>query len=282
MKIIFSSKCLEYKRLGHPESPERVKGTHLELKEQGYDFVEPMPCSEDDLLLVHDKFLVDGVKKGKGYVFNSESSNLLGIYDYARLSAGSAIKAAELSLSDEASFSLMRPPGHHATKSQLGGFCYFNNIAVAVARFLDRMERVAIIDFDVHFGNGTADIFDGNKNILYVSLHQSPLYPGTGLDSTENCRNYPLKPWTGEKEYLQTFETALGDVEDFNPKYIAISAGFDACDKETIAQLKLKETTYRRIGEMIAELERPSFAVLEGGYANLAACVVEFLRGWSK
>ena len=247
----------------------------------GYEFIEPEPCTEKDILRVHSKELLEMVKSG-GF-FDMDTPSLSGMYEYARLAAGGAIKAAELSLNDqnEMAFSLMRPPGHHASKERLEGFCYFNNVAIAVARLLRKKERVAIIDFDVHFGNGTADIFKGNKKVLYVSLHQSPLYPGTGLQSEGNCRNYPLKPGTGDKEYLNAFESALNEVQEFGPKHIAISAGFDASEHERIAQLKLSDSTFFRIGENISGLGKPSFAVLEGGYVNLASRVAEFLKGWS-
>jgi acetoin utilization deacetylase AcuC-like enzyme len=143
------------------------------------------------------------------------------------------------------------------------------------------MKKVAIIDFDVHHGNGTEAIFSGNPRILYVSLHQSPLYPMTGLQSNENARNYPLKPGTGDEAYLKAFEKALKDVEAFGPNYIAISAGFDASGKEKIAQLRLNDETFRKIGGMIAGLGRPGFAVLEGGYVDIEFRVLEFLKGWS-
>lgn len=281
MKIVFSPRYLEYKTPGHPESPERVRGAYDLLKKHGYDFVAPAPCTEKDILRVHTEGLVKLIKKG-GF-FDLDTPDLTGIFEYAKLAAGGAIGAAHASIREgnEKAFSLMRPPGHHASRDRLEGFCYFNNIAIAIAKFLAKMERVAIIDFDVHFGNGTADIFRGNKKILYVSLHQSPLYPGTGLQSEGNIRNYPLNPGTGEKEYLSIFEKALNEVQEFGPRHIAISAGFDASKHENIAQLKLSEKTFYKIGKKIAGFGIPEFAVLEGGYVNLPENVIEFLNGWS-
>ena len=278
MKILFSPKCLEYRQPGHPELPERVSKTHDFLKDR-FDFIQPEPCSEKDILLAHSEELLENVKSGNFY--DPDTPNLPGMYDYAKLSAGSAITASELALKGEKAFSLMRPPGHHAGRQTLGGFCYFNNIAIAVAKSLKRVKKVAVIDFDCHHGNGTQDIFLGHPKVLYISLHESPLYPGTGLTSEQNCFNYPLPAGTGEKEYLKTLESALKNVKSFNPDLIGISAGFDTYKKDPLTGLELEKETYRKIGGMIAELKAPSFAVLEGGYSeDMPLCVYEFLKGY--
>lgn len=280
MKILFSSKCLEYRQPEHPESPERVGQTHNFLKGK-FDFIEPEPCSEKDILLVHSEELLEKVKSEN--FFDPDTPNLQGIYDYARLAAGSAINAAELALNGEEAFSLMRPPGHHAGRQTLGGFCYFNNIAIAAAKSLKKVDKIAVIDVDCHHGNGTQDIFLGNERILYISLHQSPLYPGTGLVSEKNCFNYPLPAGTEEKEYLDTLKKALKEAKEFKPGLIAVSAGFDTYKQDPLTGLELEKQTYRKIGEMIADMETPSFAVLEGGYSkDMPQCVYEFLRGYSR
>jgi len=280
MKILFSSKCLEYRQPGHPESPERAGQTHNFLKGK-FDFIEPQLCSENDILLVHSEELLERVKSGNFH--DPDTPNLQDMYDYARLAAGSAIQSAELALKGEEAFSLMRPPGHHAGRNSLGGFCYFNNIAIAVAKSLKNVDKVAVIDVDCHHGNGSQDIFIGNEKILYISLHQSPLYPGTGLVSEKNCFNYPLPAGTEEKEYLKTLENALKNAKKFNPDLIGISAGFDTYKEDPLTGLELEKQTYRKIGEMIAGMETPSFAVLEGGYSkDMPQCVYEFLRGYSR
>ena len=168
------------------------------------------------------------------------------------------------------------------------GFCYFNNIAIAVARVLEGkgsgghrppLQRVAIVDFDCHHGNGTEDVFLGNERVLYVSFHQSPCYPGTGLHSRQNCRNYPLPPDTGEETYLAAFDQGLDEVKKFKPQLLAISAGFDAHKGDPITQMGLEVETFGKIGERLRVLDVPNFAVLEGGYgAWFTACVEVFVE----
>lgn len=203
------------------------------------------------------------------------------IFHFAILSAGSAIEAALYSLDGEKTFSLMRPPGHHAMKDNLGGFCYFNNIAIAIMRVSRKVDKVAIVDLDCHHGNGTEDIFLGKKEIIYVSLHQSPLYPGTGLSSQKNCFNYPLAANTGAPLYLKTLDKALENVLKFNPDLIAASMGFDTYKLDPIAGLSLEKDTYKQIGKMLSDLDRPLFSVLEGGYntKDMPECVYQFLEG---
>lgn len=277
--ILFSSRCLEYSFFGHPESPERVRRTYEHLNKKNYKFVEAKPCKKEELLLIHTPEHLERVKNGS--FFDPDTPNLENIYQYAMLSAGGALQAAEKALRGENSFSLLRPPGHHAGKNYLGGFCYFNNIAVAVAQVLEKkVDKVAIIDFDGHHGNGTEDIFLREKRVLYLSLHQYPAYPGTGEKSRENSLNFPLPPGCGEKEYIKFFLEGWKKIEEFDPSIVAISAGFDAHKKEKLLSLNLETETYFKIGEKIASLGKPIFAILEGGYhEDLPFCVEEFLKG---
>jgi len=286
MKILFSKKCLEYWQSGHPESPERVEKT-FELLEGKFEFLEPGPCSEKDLLSVHEKNYVETVKKEE--IYDSDTPNLPDIFDYAKLSVGSAIKTMKIALEGEKTFSLMRPPGHHAGRNGRAlhapslGFCYFNNIAIATKMALNSLKKVAIIDIDCHHGNGTQDIFFGDKNVLYVSLHLNDFYPGTGRISEKNCINFPLPFGIDEKTYFENFNLALKEVKKFNPDLIAVSAGFDGHknDSLTMGGLGLNEESYRKIGELIVSLKKPSFAVLEGGYGiEFPKSVYEFLRGF--
>ena len=278
MKIFFSSKCLEYSQPWHPESSERVSSAYQYLKKKGFEFIEPIPCEDEDILLAHTSRLFDEVKGGN--FFEPDTPALSGIFEYARLAAGSAINAAELCLKGEKTFSLMRPPGHHATRNRLGGFCYFNNIAIASLKVRQAAGKIAIIDFDCHHGNGTEDIFLGKKDFLYLSLHQSPLYPGTGLTSRENCINYPLPANTSPEKYLSVLDEGLKHVKKFNPDLLAISAGFDTYKHDPIASLSLEEDTYKEIGSMLSKLNKPLFAVLEGGYSSdIPECIYQFLIG---
>jgi acetoin utilization deacetylase AcuC-like enzyme len=224
--------------------------------------------------------LVEQVKNGE--FLDADTPNSKRMFEYALLSAGAAIQAQEIALHKEYAFSLMRPPGHHASRNSAGGFCYFNNIAVAVSKALDTVERVAIIDIDCHHGNGTQDIFLGNKRVLYVSLHQSPLYPGTGLKSEENCLNLPLSPGTGQEEYLTEFKKAIEEVKKFSPRLIAVSAGFDTYKADPLTNLNLEKETYAKISGLISALKKPTFSVLEGGYNvfELPECIEQYLMGW--
>ncbi len=280
MKIIFSKRCIEYEFPGHPESPGRLSSTYNLLKERKFEFKEPQPAKKEDILRVHTGNLVEQVKNGE--FLDSDTPNSKKMFEYALLSAGAAIQAQELALNKEFAFSLMRPPGHHATRNCAGGFCYFNNIAVAVSKALDTVERVAIIDIDCHHGNGTQDIFLGDKRVLYVSLHQSPLYPGTGLKSEENCLNLPLSPGTGEVEYLTVFKKAIEEVKKFSPRLIAVSAGFDTYKDDPLTNFNLEKQTYAKMSGLISALKKPAFSVLEGGYnvLELPECIEQYLMGW--
>jgi acetoin utilization deacetylase AcuC-like enzyme len=249
------------------------------LKEKGFEFIEPLACTEEDILLMHSKDLLEKVKNLD--FFEPDTPALPDIFNYASLSAGAAIQAMELSLREKRPyFSLMRPPGHHAGKDKLGGFCYFNNIAVSVKKALLQNKRVAILDIDVHHGNGTEEIFRGKANVLYVSMHQVPLYPGTGLESSGNCLNYPLIPGTEEGIYITVFREALVKIKDFSPDLIAISAGFDTYKADPLANIKLEIQTYQKINQLINTLNIPYFCVLEGGYSEeLKDCVLAFVSG---
>jgi len=278
MKIFFSSKCLEYSQPGHPESPERVKSTYHYLKEKGFEFIAPNPCKDEEILLAHSPKLLDEVK-GERF-FDPDTPSFSGIFEHARLAAGSATEAAMMCLKGEKTFSLMRPPGHHATRSRLGGFCYFNNIAIASLKVKNSTGKIAIIDFDCHHGNGTEDIFSGKKDFLYLSLHQSPLYPGTGLRSRGNCLNYPIDSDTNPEQYLATLSEGLNHVKKFNPDLLAVSAGFDSYRLDPITSLSLEKHTYKEIGKMLSSLNKPLFAVLEGGYSrDIPECIYQFLTG---
>lgn len=275
-RIIFSEKCLEYGDW-HIEGPRRVRKAYEILKGLGYEFLTPEPASEDDVLKVHSVTYVQMLKDGN--VEDADTPAHKGIYEYARLSAGGAILAAKVH-----GFSLMRPPGHHVGRNGIAlgaltkGFCYLNNVAIAV-RFLDK--PTLILDIDGHHGNGTQEIFLGDENVVYISLHRCPHYPGTGYRSEANCLNFPLRANCGEEVYLKAFDEALRMVDLREIEVIAVSAGFDAHVGD-IASLGLTERTYKKIGEKIAALGKPTFFVLEGGYVgeNVGRCTDELLKAF--
>ncbi|MCX8150400.1 MAG: histone deacetylase [Candidatus Bathyarchaeota archaeon] len=275
-KIIFTEKCLNYGSW-HIEGPQRVKKAYDILKQRGYQFIEPQPANEEDLLKVHDAEYIWNLKKG--LVEDPDTPAYDNIYEYARLSAGGALIAAKTG-----GFSLMRPPGHHAGKSgfALGvytrGFCYLNNVAIAV-RALGK--RTLILDIDGHHGNGTQEIFQGDSQVTYVSLHNYPQYPGTGVKSERNSLNFPLPRDCGEKVFLETLDKALGMVDMKEVEVVAVSAGFDTHQGD-LASLGLTEQSYFEIGKKIAALKKHTFFVLEGGYRGEknGNDVDQFLRGF--
>ncbi|HIE43598.1 MAG TPA: histone deacetylase, partial [Candidatus Omnitrophica bacterium] len=254
-------------------SPERVQHAYNYLKKK-YPFKEAVSCTEADILLVHTPEHLERVKRLNFY--DPDTPQIPDIYEHGRLSIGGAIQAAQKT----DSFSLMRPPGHHAGKNFLGGFCYFNNIAIAVIKVLPKYKKIAILDIDGHHGNGTEEIFKRHSEVIYVSLHQFPAYPGTGLSSSGNIKNFPLPPGTSSPRYLKKFEKAVEEIDSFKPKLLAISAGFDAYEEDPLLQLALKIDTYFKIGKILKELKLPFFAVLEGGYTNrVGEGIDNLLRG---
>jgi acetoin utilization deacetylase AcuC-like enzyme len=277
-KIIYSEHCLEYGGIASPENSQRVLFAAQVLKDKGYEFIAPRAAAERDILAVHDKGYVEAVKNGD--TNDPDTPAYEGIFEYAKLAAGGAIDAAKAG-----GFSLMRPPGHHCGTAgkALGaftrGFCYFNNLAIAV-RALNK--KTVIIDFDGHHGNGTQEIFDGDKKVTYLSLHRNNVFPQTGSATCGNCHNYPLAADCGGKIYLQTFKKAL---EAITPKLktaqlVAVSAGFDARMGD-IVSLGLLSEDYYEIGREIKRLDKPVFSVLEGGYdpKKLGADIDAYLQG---
>jgi acetoin utilization deacetylase AcuC-like enzyme len=277
-KIIFSEKCLGY-GTWHIEGPQRVKLAHEFLQEKGYEFLEPEPAEEEDLLRVHDGDYLWNLKKG--LVEDSDTPAYDNIYEFARLSAGGALLAAKIG-----GFSLMRPPGHHSGVfgAALGvytrGFCYLNNIAIAVKTL---GKPTLILDVDGHHGNGTQEVFQGDPNVVYVSLHRHPHYPGTGFRSEGNCQNFPLPGDVGEKRYLETLDKALRMVSRESFEVVAVSVGFDTYAGD-LASLGLMENSYREIGKRIAGLGKPTFFVLEGGYMGqkVGRGIDQLLKGYEE
>ena len=278
ISIVYSEKCLGYGSW-HVEGPERVRKAQEVLKKRSYEFLTPEPASEEDLLRVHEDEYVWNVKKG--LVEDADTPAYDNIFEYARFAAGGAIMAAKIK-----GFSLLRPPGHHAGScgralgSYTRGFCYFNNMAVAVRRL---GKQTLILDIDGHHGNGTQEIFLGDEKVTYVSLHRHPNFPGTGAVSEGNCLNFPLWADCGDEAYLKTLDEALSKVDLNGVEVVAVSAGFDTHVGD-LASLGLTEKGYGGIGKRIASLNRPTFFVLEGGYngEHVGRDIDEILRNFEK
>ncbi len=277
-KIVYSEKCLGY-GTWHVEGPQRVKIAHEILQAEGYEFLEPTPAGEDDLLAVHDVDYLWNLKKG--LVEDSDTPAYANIYEFARLSVGGALLASKIG-----GFSLMRPPGHHVGRygAALGvytrGFCYLNNVAIAVKEL---GKRALILDIDGHHGNGTQEIFQGDAKVTYLSLHQSPNYPGTGSFTEGNCINHALPADCGGKRYIATLDKALAELDLGKFEQVAVSCGFDTHVGD-LATLSLVEQDYFEIGKRIGKLGLPAFFVLEGGYIGekVGADTDMFLRGYEE
>jgi len=283
MSRVFSDPSVcGYQTPGHPEAPFRVEKSRERLEAAGHRVEAPdVAATEQDVLLVHSEGHVKSVRDGSYH--DIDTPHYPGIEKIAMTSLSGALSAAASAFAGTPAFSLMRPPGHHAAKARVAGFCYFNNIAVACEGLLrsKKAARVAILDVDVHHGDGTEAIFTGREGLLFCSLHQVPLYPGTGQRSRDNCVNFPLPPGTGEKDYLHSLEQAIKTLLDFKPELVAVSAGFDTYKECPIAQLRLEKATYRKIGRMIADTKLRRFALLEGGYADdMPVLIKNFLDGF--
>ena len=249
--------------VGHPECPER-----LAVLLAGRDgWIAGRAATEAELLLCHASEHVAIVRATRDPVWlDGDTLCTQSTYEAAALAAGTAIEAALLG-----GFALVRPPGHHAFTGRASGFCFFNNVAVA-ARVAQRelaIERVAIVDFDVHHGNGTEAIFRDDDSVFFVSLHQWPFYPGSGGpdDQADTTLNVPLRAGSGDVEYLEAFDAVVAPaVSAFAPELVLVSAGFDAHVEDPLAEMRVTENGFRELARRCRALGDRVAAVLEGGY----------------
>jgi acetoin utilization deacetylase AcuC-like enzyme len=283
MRIITDERCTGYSHPGHPDRPERIIATWERLRGQTelpITWSKPGPCDDAAILRAHTPEHLARLSRPED--FDDDTPHFPNLVDYTRASVGAALDALKAARAGETVFSLMRPPGHHATRNRAMGFCYLNNIAIAALEALATgAKRVAVLDFDVHHGNGTEAILLNNPGAAFLSIHQFPCYPGTGTRNVgNNCYNFPVLPQTLRGEYRHVLASALEHLQTLKPTLVAVSAGFDAYACDPLAQGSLEAEDFYWLGQSLRKLGVPLFSLLEGGYsAELPELILAYLKG---
>ncbi len=289
---------------GHPERSERLQALVRHLA--GTDFyselahITPEPAADELIRTVHPQSYLDFVQNScetRLQYLDSDTVVCEHSYRSALLAVGGVVTACRAVMAGKVAnaFCVVRPPGHHAEPERAMGFCLINNVAVA-ARYLQRqagIQRVCIIDWDVHHGNGTQAVFYNDPSVLYISLHQHPLYPGTGAtdergldEGTGYNRNFPLPAGTGDDEYIRILESQISrGVAEFKPDFLLLSAGFDAHHQDPLAKMLVTEAGFSEMTRLVKEMAAEHcggrlVSALEGGYhlEALSASVENHLR----
>jgi len=284
---------------GHPERPQRLEAALRGIEQvNAHQRLDATPVSRKQLLLAHGPNYLANLDNldASGRTMALDADTHLGprSLEAASLAAGAACQAVDhvMEQPEDSAFAIVRPPGHHAESARAMGFCLYNNIAIAALHAISThgLQRVAICDFDVHHGNGTEAILAGNEKCLFLSSHQSPLYPGTGNPAAphaSNVHNATLPAGSGSNEFRDLWlEHLLPEIERFRPQLILASAGFDAHWRDPLAQLQFKDEDYYWIGEQLKTLAKKYadgrlVASLEGGYdlKGLEESVLAFGEG---
>ncbi len=289
---------------GHPERPDRLRALRHHLgAAPSLVHIGARPASEDELLLVHTPSLVEQIAATAGrqcVVLDPDTRTSPGSWDAARLAAGGLIDLCEAVRAGQVQngIALVRPPGHHAERERAMGFCLFNNVAIAAAHLRSRgVRRVAIVDWDLHHGNGTQHVFERDPDVLYVSTHQYPFYPGTGAvdevgegAGAGRTLNLPFPAGFGDHEFARAFDEVIVPVcRQFAPEFVLVSAGFDCDLRDPLGGLSVTPAGVAAMAQACIELAEECasgrlVAVLEGGYDLEAICdgvdvVLATLRG---
>ena len=271
---------------GHPEKIDRVTAiidNFKKINNQKLFWKKPVKFDQSFLINTHSSEYIDLVSKSfpeNGLAFlDGDTVVSPGSKEATKDAVGSIITAIDGVQQKEFknAFCAVRPPGHHAEKDKAMGFCIYNNVAVGANYLIKKYNynKVAIIDFDVHHGNGTQDIFYDNKKVLYISTHQYPYYPGSGSEKEtgkfNNILNIPLEAGTTAEEYLNAYENVLKKLKEFKPEFLLFSAGFDAHIDDPLAQLKLSSEDFYRLTKRTLEISKSMcngkvVSILEGGY----------------
>jgi acetoin utilization deacetylase AcuC-like enzyme len=270
---------------GHPERPERAEvftRVAADWRDHfGGRIIEPRAATREELLRVHDAAYLDALEsvKGQAAMLDEDTFTSPESYDVALLAAGAAVQAAEHAITRrETAFALVRPPGHHAERGRAMGFCLFNNFAVAAAAAVARgLSRVAVVDIDVHHGNGTQWIFYEDPRVLYVSTHQYPFYPGTGAATETGAGkglgftfNLPLSAGATDADYARAYERVRARLVEYAPELLLVSAGYDAHEDDPLASMRVTTKGYGAVVQTLADTARevscPLALATEGGY----------------
>ena len=306
--LVYNPIYLEHDTGDHPENANRLTSIVRTLEQtNALERTVPIPdrpATVEELAKVHSKTYISQVESlaqsGGGWI-DGDTVVCPASYDVALFAAGGLLNAVDEVMAGNVSsaFALVRPPGHHATRTEGAGFCLFNNIAVATMHAMDTfgLERVLIADFDVHHGNGTQDTFYRDPRVLYFSTHQYPFYPGTGrIEETGEAEgegttvNVPLPAWCGDDEYLRAFEHVLAPVaRRFQPQLIMVSAGYDAHWGDRLALMQVSVAGYAEMARMLKQLadelcQGRLVFTLEGGYlyealASSICATIDILNG---